>query len=140
MIRIEIDRDDLLDKIEEAKPGWIEASKKLTKEVENDPSLELKSNWSAIKKVYMKIQHSKCMFCEKELEEQPVEQDVEHFRPKKKVYHWSVPKEMSKEGVSVVQPAKAAEEGYRLLTYNPLNYGASCKTCNTSKKKNFFPP
>ena len=59
--------------------------------------------WSKIKGVYIKLQESKCCFCEKPLEGN-IEQDVEQFHPKAEVKPWSVPPRLSAEGVTATQP------------------------------------
>ena len=87
----------------------------------------------------MELQGFKCVYCEKELEDQPIELDVEHYRPKKKVSRWNVPKSLARQGIAVAQPDRGHEPGYTLLAYHVLNYAASCKTCNSILKKNVFP-
>ena len=140
MIRIDVDRDDLEQMIEAHKPGWLDDAKSKTDALADDPDLEVKSIWSPIKQVYSDIQNSKCVFCEKEIEDQPIEQDVEHFRPKNKVRRWNVPEWMANdEGVAVAQPESGSEPGYRLLAYHFLNYAAACKTCNSTRKRDYFP-
>ena len=140
MIRIEIDKADLEQAIETHKPGWIADAEIKTQALDDDPTLEVKSIWSPIKDVYTKLQNSKCVFCEKKIENQPIEQDVEHFRPKNNVKRWPVPKWLEvDEGVQVKQPTKGSEPGYRLLAYKFLNYAAACKTCNSTRKRDYFP-
>ncbi|MEZ5941188.1 MAG: hypothetical protein R3C18_07340 [Planctomycetaceae bacterium] len=140
MIRIDVDRDDLKQKIEDHKSGWLDDAKEKTDDLENDATLEVKSIWSPIKQVFTDLQNSKCVFCEKEIEDQPIEQDVEHFRPKNNVNRWKVPDWLENdEGVTVAQPTSGSEPGYRLLAYNFLNYAAACKTCNSSRKRDYFP-
>ncbi|MCA9139524.1 MAG: hypothetical protein KDB00_22275 [Planctomycetales bacterium] len=140
MIRIKIDRGDLQERIDRHDPGWIDAAKSKTDALEADPASEVASIWSPIKAVFMELQHSKCIFCEKEIENQPIEQDVEHFRPKNNVKPWKVPDWMKDgERITVSQPVTGSEPGYRLLAYNFLNYAAACKTCNSTRKRDYFP-
>lgn len=140
MIRIDVDRDDLKQLIEDHKSGWLDDAKSKTDELENDATLEVKSIWSPVKQVFTDIQNSKCVFCEKEMEDQPIEQDVEHFRPKNNVKRWPVSDTLANdEGVTVAQPSSGSEPGYRLLAYNFLNYAAACKTCNSTRKRDYFP-
>ena len=88
----------------------------------------------------MDLQHSKCIFCEKEIENQPIELDVDHFRPKMRVNRWIAPDWMTtQEGIRVAQPDAGMEPGYRLLAHHYLNYAAACKTCNSTRKRDFFP-
>jgi hypothetical protein len=106
----------------------------------NDPDFE--NEWSDIKQAYIDLQNSKCAFCEKPLEGK-IEQDVEHFRPKGAVVAWPVPKalagEIKKAGFRVVQPSTGESKGYKYLAYHPLNYVTACKSCNSVRKKNYFP-
>jgi len=140
MIRIEISADELGGLINDADSGWLDRAEEKTAELEADPSIKITSIWSSIKKVFTTLQHSKCVFCEKEIEDQPIEQDVEHYRPKNSVRRWIVPQWMEDdEGITVNQPSSGTESGYSLLAYNYLNYAASCKTCNSTRKRNFFP-
>ena len=105
----------------------------------NPAGTDFKPRWSKIKQVYIDLQCSKCCFCEKPLEGK-IEQDVEHFRPKAEVKPWNVPAKLVAEGVTVKQPANGASEpGYTRLPYEPFNYAMSCKTCNSTLKKNLFP-
>ena len=102
-------------------------------------SKDFKPLWSKIKQLYIDLQNSKCCFCEKPLEGK-IEQDVEHFRPKAEVKPWKVPAQLAAEGLSVQQPADgSAEDGYSQLAYQPFNYAMSCKTCNSTLKRNLFP-
>ncbi|WP_088255906.1 hypothetical protein [Fimbriiglobus ruber] len=95
--------------------------------------------WSDIKEVYMELQGSKCAYCEKWLEDERIEHDVEHFRPKNPVRPWKIPADIARLGIVVQQPVTGTEPGYRFFAYNPLNYASACKTCNTILKKNYFP-
>lgn len=100
---------------------------------------DFKPLWTKIKQVYIDLQFSKCCFCEKPLEGK-IEQDVEHFRPKAEVKSWKVPAKLVAEGVTVQQPANGSSEpGYAQLSYEPFNFAISCKTCNSTLKKNLFP-
>lgn len=102
-------------------------------------STDFTSLWTKIKQLYIDLQNSKCCFCEKPLEGK-IEQDVEHFRPKTVVKPWRVPAKLTAEGITVKQPADgSAEDGYSQLAYQPFNYAMSCKTCNSTLKKNLFP-
>ena len=115
-------------------------------------------SWSAIKAVYMALQHGKCAYCERLLapsdpaarlqpERQPWryaahEFDVEHFRPKNAVAAW--PPESLVEARGLDYGDLAISEGtqsvgYYLLSHEPLNYLASCKPCNSGLKSNYFP-
>jgi hypothetical protein len=140
MIRVSTTAAALLAAIEAHRPGWSARAEARTKALaagRGDP--EFPSLWSEIKAVYIALQHGKCVYCEKELEDQPIEHDVEHFRPKADVARWVVPRALAGRGIVVAQPSGGREPGYRLLAYHPLNYAASCKTCNSILKRNYFP-
>ncbi len=144
MIQYSISKNELENLIEQAHPGWLERANLRTgifKELGyyNEDS----SIWSEIKVVFMKLQHSKCAYCERQLESEnfgSIEHDLEHFRPKKKAKPWILNKSLKKAGVTLTDPENGkADPGYHLLAYNPLNYCTSCKTCNSSLKRDCFP-
>ena len=140
MIRVSTTAAALLAAIEAHRPGWLaraEARTEILAAGGADP--EFPSLWAEIKTVFIGLQHSKCVYCEKELEDQPIEHDVEHYRPKGKVARWAVPKALARQRIVVKQPARGSEPGYPLLAYHPLNYAASCKTCNSILKRSYFP-
>ena len=142
MIGYKISKDDLEDLIEAHKPGWLDRAKTRTAKFRALGKYEESSPiWSEIKAVYMTLQgESKCAFCERKLESVEaglIEQDVEHFRPKKSVKAWTAPPEILVEGITPTDPPVAG--GYYLLPYHPFNYAASCKPCNSTLKSNYFP-
>jgi hypothetical protein len=140
MVQHDITRDELRRRIEAEQPGWHQrASTQTTTLLAGTGHRQFPSLWSEIKRVYMRLQGSKCGFCEKWLEDEPIEHDVEHFRPKGRVDRWLVPAKLWKAGVTVRQPARGPEPGYPRLAYHPLNYVTACKKCNTILKKNWFP-
>ncbi len=91
------------------------------------------SPWSDIKEVFVGLQLGKCAYCERlvqaDRQENKVESDVEHYRPKKKTTAW----------VSDTKVKTGRSAGYVWLAVNVGNYLLSCKTCNTTHKKNGFP-
>ena len=91
------------------------------------------SPWSEIKEVFASLQRCKCAYCERVLQGAPsenkVESDIEHFRPKKKT--------VVVRGETAAKSGRA--DGYAWLATIVLNYLLSCKTCNSSLKKNYFP-
>ena len=105
-----------------------------------DPASEdFVSLWSDIKDVYMEIQGEKCVYCEMEIEGS-ISNDVEHYRPKAKVSPWTVPDWLAEAGLVATAPGTPrGDPGYFHLAYEPLNYAASCKVCNSILKKNLFP-
>ena len=104
---------------------------------------ESSSIWSEVKVVYMRLQHSKCAYCERQLESEKygsIEHDLEHFRPKKKAKPWKLSKALEEAGVVLTAPLDGkADPGYHLLAYNPLNYCTACKSCNSRLKSDYFP-
>jgi hypothetical protein len=98
------------------------------------------SIWGDIKLVFMRLQHFKCIFCERPLgqaEAGSVEQDVEHFRPKSSVKRWSPP--AASQPALPIATGGAWSVGYYWLAYDLANYAASCKPCNSARKSNYFP-
>ena len=140
MIRYELTPTDLTAAINAIDSEWYTtAATTLAGLPPNPTSKQFVTLWSTIKKVWIKLQASKCVYCES-LIEGNVSNDVEHFRPKAKVSVWKVPKSLSNEGVSVTPAATPkGDPGYRSLAYDPWNYAASCKVCNSILKKNLFP-
>lgn len=95
--------------------------------------------WGRVKSIYMNLQGSKCIYCETKIEG-AISNDVEHFRPKTKVVHWHSPPSFVTAGLAVTNPATIkGDPGYASLAFDPWNYAASCKVCNTVLKKNYFP-
>jgi hypothetical protein len=140
MVRHDITLDELRHRIEVEKPGWLAKAKKKTIALSAGTGrLRFPGIWSEIKQVYITLQGSKCAFCEKWLEDEKIEHDVEHFRPKGRVDHWPLPRKLGKAGLVVRQQTSGSEPGYSRLAYHPLNYMAACKKCNTILKKNWFP-
>jgi hypothetical protein len=102
---------------------------------------ETSSLWSTVKPVFMRAQFNKCVFCERQLENEQygkIEFDVEHFRPKSSVKAWPDP-----DGHPDLDYAfgtgDASPSGYYWLAYDVENYAASCKPCNSALKSNYFP-
>jgi hypothetical protein len=144
VIRHDATLDSLDSEIRAMSPTWFDRARAILVGLPASPrSSDFPGLWSEIKDVYIKLQNSKCAFCEKPLEGR-IEQDVEHFRPKVRVEHWTVPADLvpdfAEAGVSIVQPGDGSpESGYRFLAYHPLNYAIACKPCNSVLKKNYFP-
>ncbi len=96
------------------------------------------SLWGDVKIVYMRLQRFKCIYCERALagEEGKIEHDVEHYRPKNAVKPWRAPKDHPP--VTHVGGG-AADTGYYWLAYELENYAVSCKPCNSTLKRSYFP-
>lgn len=125
------------------KPSWRDRAISATEDMLTERRyLESGPDWSEIKDVYVRLQHGKCGFCEKRLEDGDLElhenvgaydQDVEHFRPKKQVDEWQPDPDL---GFTVKYGNPG---GYFALAYDLRNYLISCKTCNSKFKRNGFP-
>jgi hypothetical protein len=144
MIQYSLSQNEVEDLIEQEHPGWLTRAKERTNTFKQlGYYKESSSIWSEVKVVFMRIQHSKCAYCERQLESEEygrIEHDLEHFRPKKKTKPWRLTKALKEAGVTLTEPAVGkADPGYHLLAYNPLNYCTSCKTCNSRLKSNYFP-
>src|SRR5262249_2532638 len=97
MTRIPVTAAKLTRLIKTHRPDWLRNARAQTKALEEGTaSPDFPSLWSEIKEVYVKLQGGdwggKCAYCEKWLEADRIEHDVEHFRPKAKVARWEVPK------------------------------------------------
>ena len=94
-----------------------------------------------MKPVYIALQHGKCAYCERGLEEGSlgsIEWDVEHYRPKSRVQVWPAINGPLKDSFNF-NTGTASSTGYYLLPYQPLNYLATCKVCNSPLKSDYFP-
>jgi hypothetical protein len=143
MIGYAITQEALESLVEAESPGWLKRAAERTAQFKTDGYYsEKKGIWSAVKPVYMRLQgESKCAYCERKLESEKYgkgEQDVEHFRPKKNVRPWKLPKPLEKLVVRLTPP-DPADGGYHLLAYQLFNYCAACKPCNSALKSDCFP-
>lgn len=134
MITYRIAEAELRKHIEAHRSGWLRRARRRTSRfVTAGSCAERASIWAEIKPVFMALQHDKCAFCERQLASTeyggPVEHDLEHFRPKRDVRAWPGDATMGGDMPS----------GYYWLAYDPLNYATSCKQCNSSLKRNYFP-
>jgi hypothetical protein len=143
VIRYPVSRKDLESMIEAQSPDWLHRVKARTDEFRNQGFYEEKTSiWSEVKPVYMRLQgDSKCAYCERQLEDIPygtIEQDLEHFRPKKRVKPWPAAKSLRDRNIPFTK-APNQDRGYFLLPYHIFNYSTVCKPCNSILKKNYFP-
>jgi hypothetical protein len=125
----------LYEEIEIQKPDWLITARQRKDDNVNGQALVWKdSTWSQIKPVFMRRQADKCVYCEFPLGGRST-QDVEHYRPKSKISVWptggTVPYEFT--------TGEAGANGYYWLAYDPMNYAASCKDCNSALKRDAFP-
>jgi hypothetical protein len=134
MIHRPIDPDELTRRISALVPNWLDRAARQTaiNEAARCHS-SINPLWSEIKSVFVAHQQEKCAYCERRLGSAGIEWDLEHFRPKARVDAWSSPDN------AIKRTGRADERGYFLLAFNQLNYLASCKSCNSLYKKNYFP-
>lgn len=141
MIRYDTDAARLLADISTIDSRWAaKAATRTAKFVRAGSYSEKSSLWSTVKPAYMKAQWSKCVFCERQFENErygKIEFDVEHFRPKSSVVAWPSP--TLHPNLSYAFATGAAATGYYWLAYDVENYAASCKVCNSALKSNYFP-
>jgi len=144
VIRYNISKRDLKAAVEALKPGWLKRARQRTQAFKKQGFYkESSSIWSEIKAVYIKHQHAKCAYCEKQLEDEErgkSEHDVEHFRPKSSVAPWKPPKDIRNLNIPLTPPdSNKRDPGYHLLAYHLFNYATACKPCNSALKGNKFP-
>ena len=145
MIQYKISKSKLEQLIEDEKPGWLTQANART--AHNNAlghyDSSVSGNWSKIKVIFMRLQSSKCAYCERQLESEAIgkyEHDVEHFRPKSSTKPWKATAALTSAGVAPTPAINGTTDpGYHLLAYNPLNYCTSCKPCNSGLKSNNFP-
>ncbi|VVN49231.1 hypothetical protein [Pseudomonas fluorescens] len=142
MIKYAITQTALNDEITAIAPRWsANATKRTQKLVRLGCFKEKTSIWSQVKPVYMKLQLNKCVFCERQFESPQygtIEFDLEHFRPKSSVLVWPDSQRHANLNYAAAT-GNVSQAGYFWLAYEPLNYAASCKVCNTTFKLNYFP-
>lgn len=142
MIRYQTDGAKLLAGIAEIDTKWLsKAQKRTSKFVKAGAYSEKSSLWSRTKPVFMRAQWFKCVFCERQFENEQygkIEFDVEHFRPKSSVLTW--PSATLHPNLSYgFNTGDNSLAGYYWLAYDVENYAASCKACNSVLKSNYFP-
>jgi hypothetical protein len=142
MIRYTYRRSDFDDEVRKIDKKWFDKAKTRTDKFVAQAGYEEESSiWSLIKPVFMDLQKNKCVFCERQFESREygkIEFDVEHFRPKSSVVGWPNPSAHPKISYTFAT-GTASASGYYWLAYEPDNYAASCKVCNTTLKSNYFP-
>lgn len=141
MIRYEITLRQLETAVDRLVPTWRKrAARRTARFVRDGRYAEAKAIWSEVKPVFMVIQKNKCVFCERQFESEQygkIEFDLEHFRPKSSVAAWPVPGRHPH--VYAFSTGGDSAAGYYWLAYQLDNYAASCKSCNSNLKSNFFP-
>lgn len=95
---------------------------------------------STVKPAFMNLQKNKCVFCERQFENElhgKIVFDLERFRPKSSVEPWPIAGTHS--FTYTFATGVASPHGYYWLAYDLTNYAASCKVCNSRLKSNYFP-
>lgn len=142
MIRYDTDAVKLLAGIATIDAKWkTKADARTAKFIKAKSYSEKSSLWSAVKPIYMRAQFFKCVFCERQFENElygKIEVDVEHFRPKSSVLAWPSAALHPQLSYAFLTGLESAS-GYYWLAYDVENYAASCKPCNSSLKSNYFP-
>ena len=151
MIRIAVTSAELLAAIESKSPKWIErAEEKKATALAAGKVGEGDGIWSEIKEIFILRQEFKCIYCEFPLPKVDstsaikvaVDYDVEHYRPKNRVTSWPTREVLARRpSVEEYRASVASGDpgGYVRLAFDPFNYIASCKVCNTSYKADRFP-
>ena len=150
MIKITISRDALLARITARRPRWLaNAKKRARRAVAARHVDEADGTWSAIKSVFIALQHHKCAYCESPLakpsadstDAMSVDYDVDHFRPKNRVTPWPTGDVVRRRaGLDyAARVRRGAKAGYVRLAFDPTNFLAACKVCNTGYKRDRFP-
>src|SRR5438105_4680823 len=93
MIRYAIAPDTIESFVDAAVPGWRGRAEERTNAFiaargYHEPPSPI---WSEVKSVVMRLQRSKCAYCERQLAAPgggEIEHDLEHFRPKSSVRRW----------------------------------------------------
>ncbi len=145
MIRYPITITELRKRVKARSATWLTRAAQLTqKAIAAGKVSEGDAIWSDAKPVFLELQHNKCIYCERLLPGEEwglVEHDVEHFRPKNRVTDWPAKKDLTSLGLPQYPfpTGGAAPAGYVALAFDLSNYGAACKTCNSSLKADRFP-
>jgi hypothetical protein len=140
MVRYPIQRQALIDAINQTKPNWLQRAKDRTDAYRQARAYTGGSEfWGEIKDVFIKLQHEKCAYCETKLQGAELASkvhEVEHFRPKSSVKAWPPAGHAFQPGWAL---GAESPEGYYLLAYHPFNYAIACTRCNSTLKSNCFP-
>jgi hypothetical protein len=150
MIKIRISKRALLARITAAHPRWLAGAKvRARRAVAARHVDEADGTWSAIKSVFIDLQHHKCAYCERPLarpsdgatDAMSVDYDVDHFRPKNRVTAWPTENVLRHRGGLdyASRVGCGAKGGYVRLAFDPTNFLAVCKVCNTGYKRDRFP-
>lgn len=141
MIRYSITAEKLEAAVDALVPTWRKrAAKRTARFIKAGRYQEASAIWSEVKPAFMVAQMNKCVFCERQFETElygKIEFDLEHFRPKSSVTAWPVPGRHAH--TYPFATGGDSVNGYYWLAYELSNYAASCKSCNSNLKLNYFP-
>lgn len=141
MIRVNATPAAVIQAVSAIDAKWMEkAAKRTERFVAAKKYEESGPIWSNVKPAFMALQNNKCVFCERQFENEfygKIEFDLEHFRPKSSVLAWPVYGRHEYSYDFATGDGNPA--GYYWLPYELSNYAASCKVCNSNLKSNFFP-
>lgn len=144
MRRYAVERQALIDLINQERPTWITRAQQRTGTYADAQDYTGGSEfWGEIKNVYVKLQHEKCAYCETKLQGLRFASkvhEVEHFRPKQSVKPWpNANLEYLADFVPPCNTGTGSAVGYYQLAYHPFNYAIACTRCNSTLKSNYFP-
>src|SRR5579871_9827 len=97
MIRYSVSYRDLLRRIQQEVPNnWLHRARQRTHQFRQyggyfEDETDAKPFWSELKHLYLDLQKSKCIFCERsfdDVEYGTIEMDIEHYRPRRIVHSW----------------------------------------------------
>jgi hypothetical protein len=141
VIRYDISVKQLETAVDALAPTWRKrAAKRTARFIKAGRYQEASAIWSEVKPAFMVAQMNKCVFCERQFETElygKIEFDLEHFRPKSSVTAWPVVGRHAH--TYQFATGNDSPNGYYWLAYALSNYAASCKSCNSNLKSNYFP-
>jgi 5-methylcytosine-specific restriction endonuclease McrA len=142
MIAYPVTNDELVNAINSESTTWFSRAyidTLLARETQKYDST--KSYWGDIKQAFIKLQSSKCAYCEKPMaegEKSNIDYDVEHHRPKSGCSPWPDAKTKKRLKIDYVLN-QGRDRGYPELAFHPFNYIVACKVCNSPYKSDYFP-
>jgi hypothetical protein len=142
MIAYPVSTEDLIKAINLESPAWFGKAYGDTIIAINTRKYDnSKSYWGDVKLAFIKLQSSKCAYCEKPMaegEKSNIDYDVEHHRPKSRCRPW--PDAKTKQRLKIDYSLnQGRERGYPELAFHPYNYIVACKVCNSPYKSDYFP-
>ena len=129
---------DLEAAVDQEKPSWRDRAKQRTESfLVSGKDGKKSSIWFEIKPVFMRFQHEKCGFCERQLATEyfggSIEHDLEHFRPKSKISDWDHRRQFDS------PMGDPSETGYFWLAYHLGNYTSRARSAIVRLREPRFP-